>query len=114
MTHLLGKYPPNLLVGTFLVIINFPVGWVGLAWFIHLAKKTSNMFFCYLGACLYALSWGLLFFGVFLCGKEYAKPVFYKYYTPVLIVTILAIASIIVYNLYFSKKHSKINKKPYD
>jgi uncharacterized membrane protein AbrB (regulator of aidB expression) len=103
--------PANLLIGSFLVIINFPVGWVGFAWFMHLAKKTSNMFFCYLGACFYALSWGLLFCGIFLCGKDYAKAVFYKYHTPIFIVTILTVASIIAFNLYFAKKRSKINEK---
>ncbi|MDR1194852.1 MAG: hypothetical protein LBL00_00055, partial [Endomicrobium sp.] len=103
--------PPSLLTGTFLVIINFPVGWIGLAWFAHIAKIKDNVRFYYIGACFYVLSWVLLLFGIFLCGKNYAKSIFLKYHTPIIAITALAIISIAVFSLYFSKKPSKINEK---
>ncbi len=111
MIAFLKSYPPSLLAGAFLVIINFPMGWIGLAWFVHAAKKTGNTFFYCLGVCFYALSWVLLFSGIFLCGKDYAKAVYAKCHIPVFIITAIAVVSLLIFNLYFSKKTSKINEK---
>jgi uncharacterized membrane protein AbrB (regulator of aidB expression) len=111
VTEFLRNCPTSLLTGSFLIIINFPVGWIGLAWFAYMAKIKDNARFFYIGACFYVLSWVLLLFGIFLCGKDYAKSIFLKYHTPVIAITVFIIVSIVVFSLYFSKKHSKINEK---
>ena len=51
MIAFLKNYALSLLAGAFLVIINFPLGWIGLAWFVHTAKKTGNTFFYCMTTC---------------------------------------------------------------
>jgi len=111
MSDFLRSCPPTLLFGIILILINFPVGWIGLVWFAHLAKITGRRAFYFIGMGFYAVSWILMLTGVFLCGKEYAEAVFHRYYLPIIITTVVSIATAIFMNRYFAKKNSKINKK---
>lgn len=112
MIDFLHSCPVSLLIGAILILINFPLGWIGLVWFAHLAKTTGKKVFYYLGGAFYLVSWVVMLTGIFFCGKEYAAEVFRRYHTPIIAVTILTIISIIIFSRYFAKKDSKINKKP--
>ena len=102
---------PNIWFGIFLIIINFPLGWAGLFWFIHHAHITKNRVFLVIGVLLYALSWGALIIGIFLVGKDYAKIIFIRYHAYIIVFTVLSVTGLIMLKHYYSKKDLKINTK---
>ncbi len=111
MPELLTEISPYMLIGVILILINFPLGWAGLAGFMHLAKKTGKKVFCFLGIAVYAFSWIVFFAGVFLCGKEYASLLCSKFHTHILLITITTAAAAVILSRYLLKSHSKINEK---
>ncbi|MCL2335713.1 MAG: hypothetical protein FWC57_06585 [Endomicrobia bacterium] len=111
MIDFLRSCPPTLLFGIILILINFPVGWIGLVWFAHLAKRSGRKIFYFVGLAIYVVSWILMLAGVLFCGKAYADAVFHKYYVIIIAITLASIVSLIFMQRYFAKKNSKINKK---
>jgi hypothetical protein len=103
--------PLSLFIGAFMVIINFPLGWIGLAYFVRLAKRTENKAFYFSGVGLYVFSWILFFAGIYICGKDYASELFSRYHMPIIAFTVLTITIILARSFFFSKKPSKINAK---
>ena len=67
--------------GVLLAVLNLPLGWLGMFLFVY---DLDNLVFQVLGASLYVLSWGVLFIGLWIVGKEYAdkvkRYVNYKFY----------------------------------
>lgn len=101
---------PTMLIGIFLLLINIPLGWIGLVWFIGHAKKTGKKVFYFIGLGIYGLSWGLMGLGILLCGKELAYDLIAKYRIPTIIVTVILLILLLLF-LYFRHKKSK-NKNP--
>lgn len=96
----------KVIIGIILLLINVPVGWLGLTYFICYAAKTGKKLYYCVAFLIYAASWVLLGLGVYLCGEKYSalilnSPIM-KYCVPVILI-ILAIY--IVYN--FKKTLSK-------
>ncbi len=58
------------IIGVILLFTNQPLGWGGMILFNSLALKYHKPFYSYIGFSIYALSWGILFLGVYLAGKE--------------------------------------------
>jgi hypothetical protein len=93
---------PEMLVGIVLLLINVPLGWIGLVWFAGRAKKTGKKFFYFIGLGIYGLSWALMALGIFLCGKDFAYDFIAKYRFQTIIATLLLL--IIILLLYKRKK----------
>lgn len=81
------------LCGIILLLINVPVGWLGLTYFICYAKQTGKKIYYWIAFLVYAFSWVLLSLGVYLCGKQYSKIVLndpiIKYIFPIILVFII-------------------------
>jgi hypothetical protein len=96
----------RIIIGIILLLINVPVGWLGLTYFICYGKKTGKKIYYWVAFFVYAVSWGLLGLGVYLCGEKYSKIVLndpiIKYVFPVILIGIIIY---IVYN--FKKKLAK-------
>ena len=102
----------RILFGIILLLINVPVGWIGLTYFICYAKKTGKKIYYWVAFLIYAFSWVLLSLGVYLCGKQYSKVVLndpiIKYVFPLILIGIIIY---IIYN--FKKTLSKKQSKTY-
>ena len=111
MVEFINGLPASVLIGLFLIIINFPLGWIGLAFFIHLAKVRRKKSYYFIGAGLYLLSWVALFAGAFLCGEYYDREMFVKYRKYMIEGTVIIIIAVAFISRNFIKKASKINEK---
>ena len=67
--------------GFVLVVMNIPLGWLGM-WIFFFSKE--DFLLSFLGAIVYLLSWGVLALGLWWVGKEYAAKIRrymdYKFY----------------------------------
>ena len=101
----------KIIIGILLLLINVPVGWLGLTYFICYAKQTGKKMYYWVAFLIYAFSWVLLGLGVYLCGKQYTRIVLddpiIKYVFPVILIGIIIY---IIYN--FRKNLNKNNSKP--
>lgn len=88
------------IIGIILIVTNVPVGWGGVLLCGYYGQKTGKRFFYVLSGVIYALSWGMLSLGVYLCGKPYAKYIMETYVTkyicPIVFVSIVIIFVILV------------------
>ena len=96
------KFTTEVIIGIILIAINVPVGWLGAALFGYYGQKTGRKIFYFLSVITYALSWGILALGVYLCGKDYAEYIInnyvVKYIVPLIAVILLAaIVLMIIY-----------------
>ncbi|MDR0823287.1 MAG: hypothetical protein LBN20_05880 [Endomicrobium sp.] len=101
---------PKTIFGVICIVLNYPLGWFAIIYFIKKAQKTRNKKFYVFGVLLYGFSWFLLIFGIFLCGKEHYALVYNKYFQ------FISASVIILFIFYevFLKKHLKFNKKSID
>ena len=101
----------KIIIGILLLLINVPVGWLGLTYFICYAKQTGKKMYYWVAFLIYAFSWALLGLGVYLCGKQYTRIVLddpiIKYVFPVILIGIIIY---IIHN--FRKNLNKNNSKP--
>ncbi|MCL2485530.1 MAG: hypothetical protein FWF00_02420 [Endomicrobia bacterium] len=111
MIEFIKSLQPQVIIGIILIIVNFPLGWIGLVWFIHLAKAKCKKRYYIIGAGIYLLSWVALFLGMWLCGEHYARELFAKYRILIIEGTVIAIIAIAFTARRLIKKASKINKK---
>ena len=83
----------KIIIGILLLLINVPVGWLGLTYFICYAKQTGKKIYYWIAFLIYAFSWVLLGLGVYLCGKQYTRIVLddpiIKYVFPVILICII-------------------------
>lgn len=93
----------KMIVGIILLILNVPFGWFGAGICAYYGKKYNKKFYYFLSVFIYALSWAMLFTGIYLCGKDYAKTIFDKYVS-VYIYPITIICVLIVVAVYAVKK----------
>lgn len=105
---------PETIIGIILIVINIPVGWGGVLFCGYYGQKTGKKIFYILSGIIYALSWGMLSLGIFLCGKQYAKYIIEnyvaKYIVPTVIVCIcIILVLVIVYRKKIFKKYKKNN-----
>jgi hypothetical protein len=80
---------PEMIIGIILLIINIPLGWIGLVWFAGRAKKSGKKVFYFIGLGIYGLSWGLMALGIFLCGKDFAYDFIARYRIPTIVGTLI-------------------------
>ncbi|AKL97505.1 hypothetical protein [Endomicrobium proavitum] len=106
-----GSSYASFILGVILIIANYPLGWVGLVWLSHFASKTGKKIYYFYAAFVYAVSWALLFAGIYLCGKEYAAALFREYHTYIIAGTVIFITAIVALNLFFYKKGLKNQSK---
>lgn len=66
----MGQYSTKFIIGMVLLTTNQVIGWGGAALCAYLAKKTGKKAYLAWGTFIYALSWGMLFLGAYLAGKE--------------------------------------------
>lgn len=100
----------KIIIGIILLLINVPIGWLGLTYFVCYAQKTKKRFYYLIAFLVYAFSWIMLGLGVYLCGEKYSKLILnnpiMKYVVPIILIII---AIYIVYQ--FKKTLSKSLKK---
>lgn len=60
-------------IGIALLVSNQPIGWTAMAICNGLAINRYDLFYSWLGFCIYGLTWGMLGLGVFLSGREGIK-----------------------------------------
>ena len=101
----------EVIIGIILIIINFPLGWIGLIWFIHLAKVKCKRSYYFLGIGMYILSWAALLVGTYLTGEYYARAMFAKYRVFIIEGTAIIVIALIFLSQKLIKKASKINEK---
>ena len=92
----------KIIIGIILLLINVPIGWLGLTYFVCYGQKTKKRFYYLIAFSVYAFSWIMLGLGVYLCGEKYSKlilnnPVM-KYVVPVILIVL------IIYIIYKFKK----------
>jgi len=102
---------PGFIIGVIIIVINYPLGWIGLASFFHLAHRTGIKKYYLYAALVYAASWAMLFIGIYLCGKDYADGLYNKYHTYFIVAIAAFLAAIIIANLFFYKKRLKNQSK---
>jgi len=98
------------IIGIILILINVPVGWGGAILCGFYGQKTGKKFFYILSAVIYALSWGMLALGIYLCGRPYARYIYENYvvkyiYPLVIVCIVIAFVLIIVYRKKIFKKY---------
>ncbi|MBQ3833910.1 MAG: hypothetical protein II816_00090 [Elusimicrobia bacterium] len=99
------QFTTEVIIGIVLIAINVPVGWLGAALFGYYGQKTGKKIFYYLSALVYALSWGILALGVYLCGKDYAKYIIDNYVVKYIIPSVaIILLAIIVLMIVYRKK----------
>ncbi len=64
------KFSFRFLIGVFLLILNYPVGWIGALVSGTLAVKTNNSVYYTWGAGLYGFSWIMFGVGALLTGSQ--------------------------------------------
>ena len=71
------------IVGVVLLLTNQVVGWAGLIAGSYFARKTKEKKYYLIGKIIYAISWGMVFAGIYLAGPEGVKLVkdLFKAYT---------------------------------
>ena len=62
--------PLSTTIGLLLVAINVPVGWGGAAICAYFSVRSKSAAWGTASAAIYALSWGMLFLGILLAGKD--------------------------------------------
>lgn len=67
------KFSWRFYLGIFFLVINLPLGWLGLVYFTYLGLQTHQGIYYGLAAGVYIFSWLLLFLGGYLAGKEGIK-----------------------------------------
>ena len=66
----MDKNNKRFVLGIVLLFINQPIGWGGMLLFNYLAVKYHKPIFSILGFVIYGITWGMLFLGGYLAGKE--------------------------------------------
>ena len=64
------KRKTRFIIGVVLLFTNQPLGWGGMLIFNSLAVKYHKAIYSYIGFGIYAISWAILFLGVYLAGSE--------------------------------------------
>ena len=105
------SFHPGYIIGIIILIISYPLGWIGLASFFHLAHRTGKKKYYFYAALVYAASWVMLFIGIYLCGKDYADELYNRYHTYFVVAVAAFIAAVIIANLFFHKKRLKNQSK---
>lgn len=99
----------KIIIGIILLLINVPIGWLGLTYFVCYGQKTKKRFYYLIAFLVYVFSWIMLGIGVYLCGEKYSKLILnnpiIKYAIPIILIII------IIYIIYNFKKTVSKSKK---
>ena len=100
----------KMIIGIILLILNVPFGWFGAAICAYYGKKYNKKIYYFLSLRIYAISWVMLFVGLYLCGKDYAKTIFENYVSKYIYpISIACIAVFVIF--YVIKKIKKRNNE---
>lgn len=99
----------EVIIGTILIAINVPFGWGGALLFGYYGQKTGKKFFYIMSVAVYVLSWVMLFAGILLCGKTYAKHIIDNYvvkyiYPIVFVILVFVVVFLFIYRKRIFKK----------
>ena len=100
----------KLILGIILLVLNVPFGWFGAGICVYYGKKYNKKFYYFLSAIIYGLSWVMLFAGVYLCGKDYAKTIFENYVSKYIYPITIGCLTLIIL-IYIIKKFINVKSK---
>ncbi|MCX5781761.1 MAG: hypothetical protein NT145_03515 [Elusimicrobia bacterium] len=104
------KYSISFLIGMALLILNPVIGWGAVIFAVYLYKKSKNKIYLLIGTITYILSWGMLFLGSILAGRQGFKLLKTFVKENILLTSLAAIIILVIYLLNQKRKNKTGNE----